>query len=345
MGIVVALAPGALGCLEWGAGRQMLVMTCAVAGIVPFALARQFSRRFAFAHLAFGNALLLDTVVAVIQLATLGWLGASGRVSALSAFGALGAAYAAAAGGWLYCARGEFSVRVRHVRTVLKQSWALGKWLLAGQVAVQVQGNIVYWLALAVAGTTVTGVFAACMSVVAFANPVLGGFGDSFMPRSVLAWKNGGGPALWQEAVRNSALVAAVMTPFSLAILIAGERVMHVLYHGTEYAGHSHTLTVLALATFAGAVGGPASVALATIERARAIVAVSTVGASRISVILVWVLMMQWGLAGAACGLLGGNVAGSVGSWAAFFLLLRRRATCEQEQDRNDFERTVQPGQ
>jgi O-antigen/teichoic acid export membrane protein len=344
VGIMAALTIGALACLEWGAGREMMVMTWAIAGVVPFALTRQFSRRFAFARLAFGNALLLDSVVAAIQLAALGWLGASGRVSALSVFGALGVAYAAAAGGWLYWARGEFSVRARHVRTVLEQSWALGKWLLAGQVMVQVQGNIASWLALAVAGAAVAGVFAACMSVVAFANPVLAGLGNSFMPRSVLAWKSGGGPGLWREAVRNAALIAAAMTPFSLAVLIAGERVMQVLYPGVEYAGRSHTLTVLALATFAGAAGWPASIALATMERPRAIVAVSTVGAA-VAVIFVWVLMTQWGLTGAAYGLLVGNVTGAVGSWAAFSLLLRRRARCEREQERKDFEPVAQPEQ
>ena len=156
------------------------------------------------------------------------------------------------------------------------------------------------------------------MSIVAFANPVLSGLGNSMMPRSVLAWKNGGGPGLWREATGNAVLIAALMTPFSLAVLVAGEHVMQFLYHGTEYEGHVQTLTVLALAMFSGALGAPASIALATMERPRAIVTAGAVGAA-VTVIFVWLLMTQWGLLGAAYGLLAGGVAGTVGRWAAFF--------------------------
>ena len=133
---------------------------------------------------------------------------------------------------------------------------------------------------MAIAGAAVTGVYAACMSIVAFANPLMSGLGNSMMPRSVLAWKNGGGPALWHEAIGNAVLIAALMTAFSLAVLVAGEHVMHFLYHGTEYEGHGHTLTVLALAMFSGTLGAPASIALATMERPRAIVAAGAVGAA-----------------------------------------------------------------
>jgi O-antigen/teichoic acid export membrane protein len=323
-GSILVLTVLAIGFLEWGAGPKMVVMTWAIAGVMPFALTREFARQFSFAHLAFGSAILLDIAVASIQLSTLAWLGMSGRMSALSAYAALGGAYAFATAGWLYCVHAELVVSVRHVRTVLKQTWGLGKWLFAGQIIAQVETNIAYWLSMAIGGAVVTGVYAACMSIIAFVNPLMHGLGNSMMPRSVLAWRTGGGPELRHEAVRNAVLITAVMTAFSLAVLVAGEHVMHFLYHGTEYEGHGHTLTILALAMFSRAVGVPASNALASMECRRGIVTVGAIGAA-VTVILVWILMTQWGLLGAAYGLLAGGGAGTVARWAAFFLLVQGR--------------------
>ena len=56
-----------------------------VAAIAPFALTRDFVRRFDFAHLATGRVLLLDCTAAIIQLSLLAWLGASSHMSATGA--------------------------------------------------------------------------------------------------------------------------------------------------------------------------------------------------------------------------------------------------------------------
>ena len=114
-------------------------------------------------------------------------------------------------------------------------------------------------------------------------------------------------------------LIGALMAGFSLAVLIAGEPVMRLLFHGPEFEGLGHTLTVLALAMLAGAVGMPASNALAAMERPLWILAAGTVGAV-LTVVLVWLLLEEWGLLGAAYGFLAGNIAGTVGRWIAFFV-------------------------
>jgi O-antigen/teichoic acid export membrane protein len=74
-GSTLVLTVATLGFLKWGGGPEMIVMTLAIAGIVPFALTRDFARRFAFAHLDTGRVILLDLAAAIIQLSTLGWLG------------------------------------------------------------------------------------------------------------------------------------------------------------------------------------------------------------------------------------------------------------------------------
>ena len=121
----------------------------------------------------------------------------------------------------------------------------------------------------------------------------------------------------WRVAVRNTVLIGSLTLPFTLAILAVGDTVMRFLYHGTEYEGHGYTLTVLTLAIFCGALSMPASIALVTLERPRAIVTTGVVGAI-LTVVLVWPLMKQWGLLGAACGALVGAATVGIARWVIF---------------------------
>lgn len=321
IGSVLVLTIAAMGFLKWAAHPELIVMTWAIAAIAPFALTREFARRVAFARLEISRALLLDSLVAVIQLSVLGWLGASGHMSALTACAALGVASAIALAIWLVCVRTEIVVRARHVRIIFRQTWALGKWLFVGRITVQVQGYVTYWIAMLVSGASVTGLYAACMSIVNFINPALFALGNVLTAKLSLAWKRDGAPGLWQEAIRNTVLISTLMAAFCLAVIVGGSNVMHFLYHDPEYDGYGTTLTLLALSVSVGAVGTPASFGLATMGRPRAIVVVGIIGAI-VSVVLVTILMMEWGLLGAAYGLLAGSVVGTVGRWMAFSALI-----------------------
>jgi O-antigen/teichoic acid export membrane protein len=317
VGCTLALTVTAAGFLEWSDQPDLAVVTLAVAGVTPFALTREFARRAAFARLQIGRALLVDSIVAVVQLSALAWLGSSGRMSAPTACLALGGANAVAAAAWLGWTRAASAVPLRRLQTIFQHTWALGKWLLVGRITVQMQSYVTYWIAMFVAGSAVTGVYAACMSIVNFANPLIFALGNVLTAKLVLAWKDGGGPGLWRESIRNTITIGAVMAAFSLAVFVGGEEVMQFLYHGKEYEGHGQMLTVLALAVFATTAGMPASFGLATMGRPRAIVAVAITTAV-LSVILIWLLMKEWGLLGAAYGLLAGNLIGAVGRWIAF---------------------------
>lgn len=325
-GVFSGASLGALlfgGIALWGLGAhsELMAMTLVLAGVVPLALMREYARRLAFTELHVVRALALDVLVAAIQLGVLGWLGWSGRVSAITACAAVGAACGVAFIAWLVLARHTLAVRLEHLLPTLRYRWTLGKWLLLSRVTVQVQTYTTYWLLIIFAGAAVTGVYAACMSIVAIANPLVFGLGNILMPRSVRAYKDGGGPVLIQQAVQDALLLGAVMIAFCIAVLFAGEHLMQLFYNGKEFEGHLQTLTILALALSMTAAGLPASNALAAMERLRPIVAIQFFAAV-VTAVLVFSLMGPWGLLGAAYGVMAGNAINCVGRWAVFIALV-----------------------
>jgi O-antigen/teichoic acid export membrane protein len=322
---VVVLAVTAVLLRLAGTVPGLATVTGVLAVMIPFAMLREFGRRFAFAHLHMTKTLLLDLAVAAMQLAGLSWLAFSGVLSAATAFVATGAACALTGMLWLYLARESFVLREGHVRRTMQRSWALGKWLFASQVALFVQAYISYWLLAWTVGTAATGVYAACMTVVLFSNPLILGLSNILAPRAALALAQGGGAKLRRDVLRDTLLLGGAMILFCTVVLFAGEDVMRLLYHGQQYEGHGHTVTVLALAMLASAVGMPAANGLATIERPDAVFR-TALFAVVLSVVLMWFMVAEWGLAGAAYGFLAGNLAASVGRWVAFLALVPRHA-------------------
>lgn len=318
---MLVLAAAALALPAFGASAQMASIAWALVAAIPFVLVREFARRYAFAHLALPHVLTLDLVVSGLNVLLLCGLGSMGQLTAVTAFGSVGVSCALGALGWLYLARREFALAAGQVRANLKQSWSLGKWLFSGHMALQAQGYMTYWLTLAIAGVTLTGTYAACVSVVSFANPIVFGFMNILTPRSVRTLKDKGAAGLRRQVAWDALLLAALMSMFCLLIVLAGEAAMQFLYPGPDYAGYGDVLIVLALAGVANAPGIPASNALASAEKVRAAAAVAAVSAL-VSLILIWSFMTQWGLLGAAYGMLIGEALSSIGRWTAFLMLV-----------------------
>jgi O-antigen/teichoic acid export membrane protein len=251
---MAVLALVALGLSAGNAPPELVTAIWVLAGVAPFALLREFARRFAFAHLHMAQALVLDLGAAAIQLVAIWCLGLIGWMSAATACAALGVSCAVVGIGWLYIACPKFSIWGFHVRQTMKQSWALGKWIGAGQLAMYVRAYVAHWLLAFVEGTAATGIYAACTSVVAFANPFILGFSNVLAPKNALVLSERGGAALLRETIRDTLLISIAMSLFCGVIALIGEDVMHLLYQNKAYEGHGFTVTVLAFATTANAV-------------------------------------------------------------------------------------------
>ncbi|MCA6122023.1 lipopolysaccharide biosynthesis protein [Bradyrhizobium sp. WSM 1704] len=329
----------ALALSVYGAAPELVAMTWALAIVTPFALLRDFGRRYSFAHLQMNRALILDVAVAAIQLVALCWLGWTGRMSSASAYIAIGIACALPGSVWLCLNRSNFVIRTNQLSAAITHGWDLGKWLFAIQITICVQASIPYWLLALIAGPTATGIYAACMSIVLFANPFIIGIGNTLAPKAALALSEGGHPRLCREAAQDLLLLGGAMMLFCLAIFFLGDDVMRLLYSNEEYADHAHTLFVLALALLASALGMPATNALLAMERPQALLGASSLGAG-VTVALVWYLMIEGGLPGAAYGFLTGSVTGSLGRWIAFLIFVPRRNACRDDVHQSGFPAT-----
>lgn len=326
--LATAVVIGALTLIfyAFGAERELLNIGWVLAGVAPFLLLRDFARRFCFAHLVVGRALVLDGAVAALTIPPLALLGWYGALSVTSTLAVMGAACAIGSLGWLYLSRRAFSRSVRQIGTTATRNWRMGKWFLSSQLAEQAQGYLTPWLALVIAGAAVTGVFAACSSIIAFTNPVLYGFFNVLLPKFVLTLRDKGIAALRRQACLDAALLAALMGAFTLVVFVYGDDILRLLYGSESYAGYGHVLVVLAAASLVGAIAAPAAIALAAAERAKA-AAYLTALTAIVSVGLIAALLLSQGLLGAAYGMLAGEIIGCVGLWGGFFLLVPKTSS------------------
>ena len=319
--IAVIAASGAALWFAYGAGDSgIAAFALAIAFVAPFALFREFGRRYSFANLKAYRAFAVDLVAALAILGPMGWLGWTGQLDAITAIITIGCGAGLSGTLWFLRRRRAFRYSRAALGQTAAQSWDLGKWLLCSQLAMQFQGYAIHWLCLLIVGAALTGTYAACLSVVALANPFLYGFFNLLTPKSVRTLKDQGTGALRRQVFRDSIMLAAMMAAFTVFIFFAGETVMSILYSGSEYANQGHVLTVMSLASVAsaiGAFGGPAAIALQSAERGKATAAIAIV-TGLIGVVSAWHLVSAYGLTGAAWGLLITELTGAAGRWVLF---------------------------
>ena len=290
----------------------------ALAFASPCLLLREFARKHAYAHLRTRSALLISAPACVLTLGMLALLRWYDGLTAATAIAAIGIASAVSALVWLV--RNGW-VGKPDLAEGWRQSWKLGKWLLAAQAAIQAQAYATPWVTLVMAGASMAGVYAACASVVGCANPLLHGIFNLLIPQSSRALHEGGVRALRQKAMRSTLQLAMVMGLFCLALALCGEWLMSLLYP-PEYQNYNQILIVLGLAAWAGALGVPASIALAAAERGSALAVV--VGTTAlINLALIVMLLPGAGLFGAAMATLGAELIGSLARWTAFLGLVK----------------------
>jgi O-antigen/teichoic acid export membrane protein len=289
----------------------------AVAAALPAIALREFVRRHSFANLLMKRAFLTDLAGVALGLGGLVALGLSGRMGAATAIVTLSWSFAFPSLVCLVASRREYAFARSSAAETMRSGWRVGKWFLPLRLAMEGQGYTIHWVSMAIAGPALTGVYSASLAIVALANPLLIGLLNIMTPRAVRALKEGGRDGLKAQAAGEALTLAVVLTGFVAVIAFAGEMLMGIVFPSKEYEGQALLLLLLALGSSAGWMGAPAAVALQSSGRER-IAALISIVAFLACLVLVWTVLPDHGLIGAAIALLCVEAAVTATKWAVF---------------------------
>ena len=296
--------------LSLGVGPEGLApVVWILAGVITFIMLRDYARRVCFAGLRMKTALLLDSCVSVIQIGGLLLLAYSGVLSASLAYWAVGFACGVSALGWLIWMRKQFILRLSRSLSDLVRNWSLGKWIFASGLLWALTMGLYPWILAGFHGTASTGVWAACLGIVAIVNPLLFGIQNFVGPKIAHSFAEGGRIKLRRFAFKASAVFSVLMIPFCVLLLVFGGSLM-VLFYGDKYVGNGLVVSILALNMLVSAAGFPYVSALFAMKRADLEFAVNFIALFVLLTLGLW-LVRALGPLGAAYGLLIANIATS----------------------------------
>lgn len=239
--LLVASAAWALG---YGLYAWLLTLVgpCAAAMLL-----REHVRRIGLARFDFFDVFVFDVVVSVAQVLLLVWLALRGTVCANDAFLAL-AATSLLAAPWLLLRSDTWRVEWRRVIPDWNQNWSLTKWLAGGASAVLLGKEGYNWLLSAIASIAELGRLGAARVIVQVTNPLVIGVSNYLGPVSAKVHAEDGVGGLWRFTVRTTAVMAAAIGVFLVAVALVGSPAVHLIF-GKAAAG---VTTVLLLTLSAG---------------------------------------------------------------------------------------------
>jgi O-antigen/teichoic acid export membrane protein len=176
----------------------------------------------------------------------LGILTYSGTLSAATALFAIGVGNGIAGFGWLWFSRDAFQFNRRRWWYFARKNWIFGRWLLVCQGMTILGQNTMPWFVWLWLGPTATGLFAACDTIIRFANPVIVSLLNVFTPRIAIAYNEGGKAELNRIVWKATALLTLLLVAFCIGLAVAGEWFLHRSF-GNAYAGHWATLVLVVL--------------------------------------------------------------------------------------------------
>jgi len=311
------------GLLTSGRGPEdLLPVVWVLLGAVPLLLLREVLRHLAFAHFEMRTAVILDVVVAVLQLGSLVLLGRSGLLSIPAVYAVMGGASLVACTGWLVIKRQTYRVRWSRITKDWLHNWGLARWALAGQLVGCSSPYIMPWFVAAADGTAATGVLAAGTTLVGVANMFVLGLSNFLTPRAARAFADGGIRELRGVLLKIAGAFVCVLGSFCLVVWFAGD-LLAVTVYGRAFEGTGPIIAVLAVGMLANSLSITAGNGLWAIEKPSAnFLADVCVLVTTIATAVWWVPMM--GAMGAAWSILAGTSISAVVRGGTLIRLMRR---------------------
>jgi O-antigen/teichoic acid export membrane protein len=283
----------------------------------PMFLLREFVRKYLLARLRAGHALLLDVGISTATLGGLAMLYVSGETQATDILWLTAGCGALISIVCVYVQRRDFVADLTAVRSTLRLFWGSGKYFLGGHMALQAQGYLASWIALAMLGKAAAGIYAACAMLAGVSHPLVFGYANILMPKFVRVLNESGSSALRRRVVAETGILASIISVFSTVTIIYAPELLRLLYGWDAYGAHANVLRSLTVASFVGSLGVAPSLALSAAGHARMAAGIMIASAA-VNVVLVSSLLPHFGIAGAAYGVLASEIVTAAVRWAAF---------------------------
>ncbi len=304
-------------------GRLSTLLTVLSIGI-PILLLREFIRQLAFAKLQFKAALLVDSLAAFLQTAFLLVLSYRGQLTPGSAWLAIVSAYGMTCAVWFLISQGTFLVRKKDFIQDISQNWRFGRWDLASSVLMNCQLYLMHWCLALWVGVEATGVYAACATVLLFANPIIMGLGNFLMPRVSRTLSTEGIDAMAHVVRKATMVLAGAMTFFSIFAVTLGGFALSIFFGLETTAVHRVVISLLAASATVGSIGIGPEWALLAMQKPRTTFFSACIGLST-TVVAALIFVRAFGVIGAATGLLLGTVLSVSYIWLAYRVVIRHQ--------------------
>lgn len=287
-------------------------------GIAPLYLLRDFARQMLFAHGNLRMALVLDVLVAVVQLGAMLPLALLGLLSVELAWLCIAFASGLAALLWALTKPDVFRGNLAAARAHAAENWSFARWALLTQVIGSSTPYLMPWIVAGIQGTTETGLLGACTTIVGLSNMFLIGVGNFLSPKAARAFATGGVPALQRVLWQRGTLCAAALGLTAFLAFTIGGPVASIVY-GPDFAGCGLIMGLLSLAALANSLGMTAGNGLCSMDRPGANLW-ADVGTFVVSIVSMFALISLFGTLGAALATLVTMTADAAMRW---FILAR----------------------
>jgi O-antigen/teichoic acid export membrane protein len=300
----------------------MLSVTC-----IPF-LTREYTRRVCFAKFEMRDVLLIDTVVAIVQLSALFALSKVHPLSPVSVYAIIGGATCLVVTVWLFRSRNAFAPTRSEVKADWQRNWSLGKWFLGGNLSLLAGTQVYPWALSVFHGTSATGALGAGDGIVNLARAGLMAAQNILGPITAHAYARGGATLVRKIVVWTTVFLGLGTALFCLVVFLHGEHLMTLLY-GKKFAGLGPLISLMSLNMLCLALTVGPSYALSAMDRPDINFRINLVVLVLSCTVGIW-LVKAYGPIGAAMGLVVSNGVATVVRHVVFFHLFgTRRITSE----------------
>jgi O-antigen/teichoic acid export membrane protein len=219
---------------------------------LPLLLLRDMARQFAFAHMQYKHAMLIDMLSSVSQLIILWFIVQRNDLSMDTAIYAIAISGVVASILWwtLYARQIQFYIPC--ILPDLKQHWQFGRWDVAAELLGTMQPLILLWLLASLADVQQAGIYSACLSISLLANPLILGLSSYFTPQLAHAAANPGYTSTHKLVKLASIIMGLSMLLLIIPIMFFSTDLLLLVFDTPEVIGQAATVNTIAIGMLIG---------------------------------------------------------------------------------------------